>query len=83
LKVITAMHQQPRAQSARSAELGDLDTLWGDLYDLAVTRDGWVAKRLDNNRPLLAETPTELHRKIEADYNAQPIPREAVTEEDS
>jgi hypothetical protein len=80
---MTAMHQQPQAQAARNAELGDLDTLWGDLYDLAVTRDGWVAKRLDNNRPLLAGTPAELRRKIEADYHAQPVPREAVTEEDS
>lgn len=81
--MITAMHQQPQAQAARNAELDDLDTRWGDLYDLAVTRDGWVAKRLDNNRPLLAGTPAELRRKIVADYNAQPVPREAFTEEDS
>jgi hypothetical protein len=80
---MTAMHQQAQAQAARNAELGDLDARWGDLYDLAVTRDGWIAKRLDNNRPLLAGTPAELRRKIVADYNAQPVPREACTEEDS
>ena len=36
-------------RKARQAALNDLDWHWGGAYDLAVTRAGWVAKRLDNN----------------------------------
>jgi hypothetical protein len=65
------MHQQ--AHAARNAALGDLDTHWGELYDLAVTHDGWVAKRLDNNRSLLAATAGELRAMITADHGSEPV----------
>jgi hypothetical protein len=51
----------------RQAELDKLDQLWGEDYDLAVTRAGWVAKRLDNGRALVAANPGKLHTLIAAD----------------
>jgi hypothetical protein len=59
---------------ARVAALNDLDFRWGELYDLAVTRAGWVAKRLDNGRALVAGSPAELGELITEDYTAQPVP---------
>ena len=41
-------------QAAQDAPLADLDARYGQAYDLAVTRAGWVAKRLDDNRALVA-----------------------------
>jgi hypothetical protein len=46
------------------------------MYNLAVTRDGWIAKRLDNNRSLVAESPVELCVLITADYAAGPVQRD-------
>ena len=63
------------AQRARAAALNDLDGRWGETYDLAVTGDGWVAKRLDNGRSLVAASPAELRALIVADYAATPVPR--------
>jgi hypothetical protein len=51
----------------RQAELDKLDQLWGEDYDLAVTAAGWVAKRLDNGRALVAANPGKLHALIAAD----------------
>jgi hypothetical protein len=51
----------------RQAELDELDRRWGQDYDLAVTAAGWVAKRLDNGRALVAANPGELHMLIAAD----------------
>jgi hypothetical protein len=51
----------------RQAELDKLDQLWGGDYDLAVTSAGWVAKRLDNGRALVAANPGKLHMLIAAD----------------
>lgn len=39
--------------------LDHLDERWGEAYDLAVTPAGWVAKRLDNGRALVASGPDE------------------------
>ncbi|MGA2829216.1 MAG: hypothetical protein ABSF03_24250 [Streptosporangiaceae bacterium] len=61
---------------ARAAALSDLDLHWGRVYDLAVTRAGWVAKRLDDNRALVADSPEELRELIRADYAAEPVSRE-------
>lgn len=61
---------------ACNAALNDLDFHWGEVCDLAVTREGWVAKRLDNDRALVADSPGELHELIRADYEAEPVPRE-------
>ena len=52
----------------QQAELDRLDRLWGEDYDLAVTRAGWVAKRLDNGRALVAANPGKLHTLIAADH---------------
>jgi hypothetical protein len=62
-----------------TAALDDLDWHWGQVYDLAVTRAGWVAKRLDNNRALVADSPEGLRELIWADYAAEPVSREAVS----
>ena len=62
-------------RKARRAALDDLDWHWGESYDLAVTRAGWVAKRLDNNRALVAGSPEELRALILADYAAEPVAR--------
>jgi hypothetical protein len=51
----------------RQAELDELDQYWGEEYDLAVTAAGWVAKRLDNGRALVAANPGKLHSLIAAD----------------
>jgi hypothetical protein len=51
----------------QQAELDKLDQLWGQDYDLAVTQAGWVAKRLDNGRALVAANPGKLHTLIAAD----------------
>ena len=64
--------------ASRAAALDDLSQRWGEAYDIAVTRAGWVAKRLDNGRALVAATPAELHTMIQADYEAEPVPRDLV-----
>jgi hypothetical protein len=51
----------------RQADLDELDEHWGEDYDLAVTAAGWVAKRLDNGRALVAANPGKLHMLIAAD----------------
>jgi hypothetical protein len=63
------------AQRARAAALNDLDGRWGEAYDLAVTGDGWVARRLDNGRSLVASCPVQLRALIVADHAASPVPR--------
>lgn len=62
-----------------AAALDDLDWHWPDPYDLAVTRAGWVTKRLDNDRALVADSPAGLRELIWADYAAEPVSREAVS----
>jgi hypothetical protein len=64
-----------QARKARDAALHDLDWHWGQAYDLAVTGDGWVAKRLDNGRSLAAPSPEELRALIIADYADVPVAR--------
>jgi hypothetical protein len=60
----------------RQRHLNLLDYHWGEVYDLAVTRAGWVAKRLDNNRALVADGPEGLRELIIEDYAAEPVSRE-------
>lgn len=69
-----------QARRAREAALNDLDWHGGKCYDLAVTRAGWVAKRLDNGRSLVAASPAELRALIVADYAAAPVPRDLPAE---
>ena len=66
------------AQRARAAALNDLDGRWGEAYDLAVTRDGWVARRLDNGRSLVASCAAELRALIAADDRAETAARAAT-----
>ncbi|MGO9780720.1 MAG: hypothetical protein ACLPQY_13280 [Streptosporangiaceae bacterium] len=54
-------------KAARDAALRDLDSRYGEAYYLAITRAGWIAKRLDDNRALVADSPEGLRQKIEAD----------------
>jgi hypothetical protein len=60
--------------TADQAALHDLDYHWGEAYDIAVTRAGWVAKRLDNCRALVADGPDSLRDLIVADYGAEAVP---------
>ena len=59
---------------ADQAALHDLDHHWGEAYDIALTRAGWVAKRLDNGRALVASGPGGLRGLIVADISAEPVP---------
>jgi hypothetical protein len=61
---------------ADQAALHDLDHHWGEAYDLAVTRAGWVAKRLDNCRALVGESADGLRDLIVADHGAEPVPHD-------
>jgi hypothetical protein len=61
------------AAADRQAGLNWLDSQWGEVYDLAVTAAGWVAKRLDNGNALLADDPRKLHMLIAADQGAAPV----------
>jgi hypothetical protein len=57
----------------RQAGLNWLDSQWGEVYDLAVTAAGWVAKRLDNGNALVAGSPGKLHTLIAADQGAASV----------
>jgi hypothetical protein len=57
------------------AALDELSRQWGATYDIAVTRAGWVAKRLNNGRPLAARDPDGLRELITADSAAEPASR--------
>ncbi len=62
------------------AALDELDFYWGDVYDLAFSRSKWVARTYNGSRTLLADSPGELSRLIEADYRAHPLPRRETHE---
>jgi hypothetical protein len=67
---------QTMEMTMSESALQDLDFHWGEAYDLAVTCAGWVAKRLDNGRALLAIGPDSLRQQIRADYSAEPVRRD-------
>jgi hypothetical protein len=64
------------AAAARNAALADLDFHWGGAYDVAAGAGGWMARRRDDGRPLVAGSPDELRALILADYSARPVPRD-------
>ena len=64
------------AAAARHAALADLDFHWGGAYEIAAGAGGWVARRQDDGRPLIAGSPDELRALILADYSARPVPRD-------
>lgn len=55
-----------------------LDFHWGQAYDLAVAHAGWIARRLDNGRALVAPSPGVLRALIVRDYIADPVKREVA-----
>jgi hypothetical protein len=59
--------------STAVAELSWLDSQWGELYDLAVTAAGWVAKRLDNGKALVADSPGKLQALIASDQGDERV----------
>jgi hypothetical protein len=72
---------RPEATCA-AAEAGQLEELkfhWGDAYDIAVTGGMWTARRRDGKgAPLTDPLPEGLSRKISADYQAYPVPRDLL-----
>lgn len=62
------------ARKARDEALDDLDSQWGAVYDIAVTRDGWVAKRLGDGQALTASSPDELRERMAAADSRLPPP---------
>jgi hypothetical protein len=73
---MSTMHGIRSAEAAREAALRDLRFHWGGAYHVGAGTDGWVAKRRDDGRPLVAGSPDELRTLILADYSAQPVPRD-------
>jgi hypothetical protein len=61
------------AVADRQMGLNWLDSQWGEVYDLAVTSAGWVAKRLDNGNALVADSPGKLHTLIAADQGTASV----------
>ena len=50
--------------------------LFRSAFTTTLTRAGWVAKRLDNDRALVADSPEGLRELIWADYEAEPFSRD-------
>ena len=63
------------AMANRQAGLNWLDAQWGEVYDLAVTAAGWVAKRLENGNALVADSPGKLQALIASDQGAGRVTR--------
>ena len=57
--------------------LESLEFEWGDAYLIHYARDQWAALRRGTRRFLAAATLDELAARIEADYTAAPVPRDA------
>jgi hypothetical protein len=62
---------------ADQAALRDLDRRWDEAYDIALTGVGWVAKRLDNGRALVASGPDELLLRQGRGPRSSALPGEA------
>jgi hypothetical protein len=59
-------------QTPQSRALEDLDSRWGDLYDLAFRNGQYLARRVDGTgKALTADTPEELDAAIRADQSAR------------
>ena len=58
--------------------LANLNYHWGDAYAVVGAADCWMARRRDNGRLLNASSPDRLRELMIADYQAQPVPREAA-----
>jgi len=63
--------------AAEAGQREELEFHWGDAYDVAVTGGTWTARRRDGKgAPLTDPLPEGLRRKIAADYQAHPVPRD-------
>ncbi len=58
----------------RRAAVRRLDRSYGTAYLIFSGEGSYSATRLDTGRALLAASPEELRRKIEADMAASPVP---------
>jgi hypothetical protein len=59
--------RRPEVAAGDRRALDDLDRAYGQVYDLAVAQDQWMACGLDTGRWLVASCPAELKRLIAAD----------------
>ena len=68
------------AESRAENEAGTLDELrfhWGSAYDIAIAGGMWTAQRRDGEgSPLADPLPEGLRLRIQADYEAMPVPRD-------
>jgi hypothetical protein len=59
-------------QTPESRALEDLDSLWGDLYDVGFREGRYFARRVDGTgKALTAGTPEGLDAAIRADQSAR------------
>ena len=59
--------------------LDELRHHWGDAYSIMTGRDGWQAKRRDGRGDwIIRRTAEELFAAIRADYQRQPVSRDAA-----
>ena len=59
-------------QTPESRALEDLDSLWGDEYDVGFRGGRYFARRVDGTgHALYADTPEELDAAIRADQDAR------------
>jgi len=70
----------PEGPLARDEELADLVFNWGDWYAISVHGGGrrYVGQRRDGKGTLTDDSAAGLRAKIEADNEADPVPREVT-----
>ena len=59
-----------------AAAIGSLVWNWGEAYVISYANGLYHAQRRDNGAQVHAPDPELLDREIQADYSAQPVPRE-------
>jgi len=59
-----------------AAAIGSLIWNWGEAYVISYANGLYHAERRDNGAQVHAPDPGQLDREIQADYAAQPVPRE-------
>jgi hypothetical protein len=75
-----------RAEGSRAEDdTGALDELrfhWGSAYDIGAAGGAYTAQRRDGKgAPLTDHLPEGLRLRIQADYEAMPVPRDAAVNE--
>jgi len=64
------------AHEGDAAAVGELIRHWGDGYVISYANGLYHAERRDNGAQVHALDPGQLHREIQADHAARPVPRE-------